>query len=62
MRDIRERAMPRRGLAVLWFRYRRLDARLAPGRLWDLFLWLSCAGFVVVGGWAVVGLLANFEL
>src|SRR5690606_36998510 len=49
--------LPMLGVAVLFFRYRRIDPRLAPGRLWDLFLWLSCAGFVVVGGWAVVGLL-----
>jgi manganese transport protein len=49
--------LPMLGVAVLFFRYRRLDERLRPGRLWDAFLWLSCGGFLVVGVWAVVGLL-----
>lgn len=48
--------LPMLGFAVLHFRYRRVDRRLAPGRLWDLFLWISCAGFAVVGIWALVGL------
>ena len=48
--------LPMLGVAVLYFRYRRLDARLRPGRLWDVFLWLSCAGFLLVGVWAVVGM------
>ena len=48
--------LPMLGVAVLYFRYRRLDERLTPGRLWDAFLWLSCAGFLVVGVWALVGI------
>lgn len=48
--------LPMLGFAVLHFRYRRIDRRVAPGRLWDLFLWVSCAGFAVVGTWALVGL------
>lgn len=48
--------LPMLGVAVLYFRYRRLDERLRPGRVWDFFLWLSCAGFLVVGAWAVAGL------
>ena len=51
--------LPMLGVAVLYFRYRRLDVRLRPGRVWDGFLWLSCAGFLVVGGWAVVGFLTR---
>ena len=48
--------LPMLGFAVLYFRYRQVDRRLAPGRVWDLFLWVSCAGFAVVGTWALLGL------
>jgi Mn2+/Fe2+ NRAMP family transporter len=48
--------LPMLGVAVLYFRYRRLDPSLRPGRVWDAMLWLSCAGFVLVGGWAVISL------
>jgi len=42
--------LPVLGAAALYFRYRRIPAGLAPGRLWDLGLWISCLGFLVVGG------------
>lgn len=42
--------LPILGGAALFFRCRRLDARLRPGRLWDAFLWLATAGFVGVPG------------
>ena len=44
--------LPMIGGAALWFRYRRGDRRIAPGRLWDLFLWVSCAGLLMaaIGG------------
>ena len=38
-------------VAVLYFRYRDLDRRLAPGPAWDVLLWVSAAGFVVIAGW-----------
>jgi Mn2+/Fe2+ NRAMP family transporter len=44
--------LPMLGVAVLYFRYRRVDPGLRPGRLWDLMLWLSCLGFLIAGGWA----------
>jgi hypothetical protein len=40
-------------VAVLFFRYRDLDHRLAPGWRWDLLLWVSAAGFLVIAGWTV---------
>ena len=40
-------------VAVLYFRYRDLARRLAPGRAWDVLLWVSAAGFVVIAGWTV---------
>jgi hypothetical protein len=50
--------LPMLGIAALWFRYRRCDARIAPGRLWDICLWLSIAGLFIAGIWCG---LANFE-
>ncbi len=44
--------LPLLGAAALFFRYRRCDPGLAPGRLWDIGLWTSCAGLVVAGGYA----------
>ncbi|HLU48329.1 MAG TPA: Nramp family divalent metal transporter, partial [Planctomycetota bacterium] len=40
--------------AALWFRYRRSDARLAPSRVWDAFLWLSGLAMLVAGGTLLV--------
>ena len=34
--------------AALYFRYRRTPEELVPGRLWDLGLWISCLGLLVV--------------
>ena len=51
--------LPLLGVAVLFFRYRRLDDDLRPGRLWDAFLWLSVAGFFLVAAWALYGTLAS---
>ena len=45
--------LPMLGFAALWFRYRRCDAALRPTRLWDLLLWLSVGGFVVIAAWYV---------
>jgi hypothetical protein len=38
-------------VAVLFFRYRDLDPRLLPTRAWDLLLWISAIGFLIIGGW-----------
>ena len=40
--------------AALYFRYRRSDRRITPGRLWGLMLWLSAAGMLLAGGWIAV--------
>lgn len=45
--------LPLLGVAALYFRYRRCDRRLVPGRLWDFGLWLSIAGLFVAGGYAL---------
>jgi Mn2+/Fe2+ NRAMP family transporter len=41
------------GIAVLFFRYGAVDRRLLPSRAWDVLLWVSSAGFVLVGLWTV---------
>jgi hypothetical protein len=30
-----------------------VDSRLVPSKPWDLLLWLSSAGFIIVGLWTV---------
>ena len=45
--------LPFLGLAALFFRYKRCDARLAPGRAWDIGLWISCIGMFITGGYAL---------
>jgi len=41
-------------VAVLYFRYRAADPRLLPTRGRDVLLWVSAAGFMVVGLWTIV--------
>jgi Mn2+/Fe2+ NRAMP family transporter len=48
--------LPMLGAAALYFRYHRSDKNLRPGRLWDAMLWLSLAGFAVIGVWSLVSL------
>jgi Mn2+/Fe2+ NRAMP family transporter len=43
--------LPMLSFAALYFRYRRVDERIRPGRLWDAFLWVSAAGMLIAGGW-----------
>lgn len=50
--------LPMIAAAAVWLRFRRTDARLAPGRLWDLFLWLSFLGLC---GAALVTLLDQIK-
>ena len=44
--------LPMLGAAALFFRYRRCDERVRPSLLWDVFLWISCAGLLLAGSWA----------
>ena len=45
--------LPFLGVAALFFRYKRCDTRLAPGRAWDIGLWISCVGMFITGGYAL---------
>ena len=45
--------LPMLGAAALYFRYRRSDKALRAGRLWDIMLWLSFIGFLIVGSWSL---------
>ena len=51
--------LPMLGVAVLYFRYRRSDPGLRPGRVWDVMLWLSCLGFLLAGGWTLYSTLLS---
>jgi Mn2+/Fe2+ NRAMP family transporter len=48
--------LPMLGAAALYFRYRRSDENLRPGKLWDTMLWLSLIGFIIIAGWSLVKL------
>ncbi len=43
--------LPMLAAAALYFRYRRCDSRVSPGRPWDLCLWISAFGLLVAGGY-----------
>lgn len=43
--------LPMLGVAALYFRYRMSDRRLAPGKIWDTLLAVSCLGLFVAGGY-----------
>ena len=45
--------LPMLGAAALYFRYRRCDENLRPGRVWDTMLWLSFTGFLIIGAWSI---------
>jgi Mn2+/Fe2+ NRAMP family transporter len=45
--------LPLLGIAALYFRYRCCDARLVPGRIWDIGLWVSIVGLFIAGGYAL---------
>ncbi len=45
--------LPMLGLAAIYLRYTRIDARLTPGRIWDLLLFISCLGLLLAGGYGV---------
>jgi len=45
--------LPMLGYATLYFRYKRCHPKLEPGKLWDVFLWLSVIGFAIAGVWTL---------
>ena len=44
--------LPLLGVSALYFRYRRCDQRLRPGKVWDVFLWISVLGLFLAGEYA----------
>ena len=46
--------LPMLGAAALYFRYKRSDKSLRSGHLWDVMLWLSLTGFIIIGVWALI--------
>lgn len=45
--------LPIVGFSSVYFRYRMIDERLQPGRLWDAMLIVSCIGFLIAGCFGV---------
>ena len=57
--------LPMLGAAALFFRYRRCDPEIRPGKAWDVFLWVSVAGLLLagaVGGYNVLAKLVGLPL
>ena len=44
--------------AALYFRYQRSIDGLRPGRVWDVFLWVSAAAMLVTGLWTVYAVIS----
>jgi hypothetical protein len=45
--------------AALYFRYYRGDRRLAPGIVWDIFLWISSLGMLLAASVLMYGEIAK---
>ena len=46
--------LPLLGGSVLYFRYKKTDKRLLPGKIWDALLWISFLCFSIVGLYLVL--------
>ncbi|MFM8891129.1 MAG: Nramp family divalent metal transporter, partial [Planctomycetia bacterium] len=46
-------------VAVLYFRHGLVDPRLTPSKGWDLLVWLSSLGFLVIAGWTLYQRIAS---
>ncbi len=51
--------LPFLAMAALYFRFKRTDARLAPGMAWSVMLCLASVALVAAGGWQLWSLLAR---
>lgn len=47
-------------IAVLYFRYCDIDQRLAPKKAWDVLLWFSAIGFIIIASWTVWQKVSDF--
>jgi Mn2+/Fe2+ NRAMP family transporter len=52
--------LPMLSFAALYFRYKRDDVRILPGRLWDVFLIISSVGMLIAGSWAGYSTLMDY--
>lgn len=52
--------LPMMGYAALHFRYKTIDPRLRPSRLWDFFLIISCICFLIIGIYLTVSKIGQF--
>ena len=50
---IQSMVLPMIGAAALYFRYRKTDERLCPGKVWDSLLWISAIGMLITGVWTL---------
>jgi hypothetical protein len=46
--------------AAIYYRYYRVAPKLQPGRVWDIFLWISGAGMLLTGCWLAWTKISSF--
>lgn len=51
--------LPMLSAAALYYRYLRIDERLAPGIIWDIGLWVSSFGMLIAGGYLFIAKLPS---
>jgi Mn2+/Fe2+ NRAMP family transporter len=52
--------LPALGAAALYFRFTKCDPRIAPGKAWDAFLWVSVVGLTIAGVWGAYSAVNKF--
>ncbi len=52
--------LPMLSAAALYFRYQKSDPRVVPGRLWDVFLWISSIGMLITAAVLAYGVITKF--
>ncbi len=52
--------LPMLCFTAIYFRYRRIDPRVAPGPIWDACLWISGFLMLLTGGWLAYTKLLDF--
>ncbi|MEW4530567.1 divalent metal cation transporter [Maioricimonas sp. JC845] len=52
--------LPVIGFSAIYFRWTASDRRLAPSRVWDVMLVVSCVGLLIAGAWGLYSRLAPY--
>ena len=53
--------LPMIAITTLYFRYRKIEAALAPSRVWDTMLWIAVVSITIVATYAVTKSTIDFK-